>query len=659
MKDFGSRQRELLVAILEETSDFVGTADPKGRILYINRGGRRLCGLPDDADVSQCSLGDFHPEWALERIMGEGIPDAIRHGVWRGRTAVRTRDGREVPVSQVIVAHRNAEGEVTYVSTIIRDISELLAAERASREAGQKLADAHDLLAAIIRNAPSVAIQGYDRDGVITFWNPASERLYGFTAAEAVGKRLSDLILGPEEAADWLARARRSIESGTPMPLLQWNTENRQGEVRTVLSSTFAVGRKRPESSRATELVCMDVDITAHVRAEQALLASVEARRTLEEQLVHAQRLESVGRLAGGVAHDFNNLLTVILGYVSLFEQRKPLDPDLEETLEHVREAAERGASLVSQLLAFARRQLHEPRAVELGALVRRLEHLLRHALGEDLDLEVSTEGELIVSADAGQLEQVLVNLAVNARDAMRHGGTLTIRTKRFELSEERARSFEIAPGNYAELVVSDTGSGMSDEIKQRAFEPFFTTKPLGVGTGLGLATCYGIVRQHGGAIWLDSRVGQGTDSHILLPLTEAQPERERRVRQTPTLGREARVLVVEDEPAVRNVTLRILARAGVAAVGAASPEEARQRMTDSGTFDAIVSDIVMPGVSGPELVAELRRTSPKLRVLFVTGYSTDVALEGVTRDARTSLLQKPFTPDALMGALGELLGRT
>jgi two-component system cell cycle sensor histidine kinase/response regulator CckA len=659
LKDFGNRQRELLVAILEETSDFVGTADPKGRILYINRGGRRLCGVPDDADVTQYSIGDFHPQWAVERVVGEGIPDAILHGVWRGSTAVRTREGREVPVSQVIVAHRNAEGEVTYLSTIIRDISELLAAEDASREANQKLADAHDLLAAIIRNAPSVAIQGFDRNGVITFWNPASERLYGFSAAEAVGKKLADLILGPEEAADWTEQARRSVESGSPMPLLQWETKSRQGEVRTVLSSTFPVGRKRPEGSRTTELVCMDVDITAHVRAEQALLASVEARRTLEEQLVHAQRLESIGRLAGGVAHDFNNLLTVILGYVSLAEQRQPLDAELEETLEHVREAAERGASLVSQLLAFARRQLHKPRAIELGALVRRLEHLLRRVLGEDLNLEVFTEEQLIVSADTGQLEQVLINLAVNSRDAMRHGGTLTIRTKRFELSEERARSFEIAPGNYAELVVSDTGSGMSDEVKQRAFEPFFTTKPFGVDTGLGLATCYGIVRQHGGAIWIDSRIGHGTDSHILLPLTQARPERERRGREPPKLGREARVLVVEDEPAVRNVTLRILARAGVEAVGAASPEEARKRMTDSGEFDAIVSDVVMPGVSGPELVAELRRNSPKLRVLFVTGYSTDVALEGVTRDARTSLLQKPFTPDALMTALGELLDRT
>jgi two-component system cell cycle sensor histidine kinase/response regulator CckA len=646
------------VAILEETSDFVGTADPKGRILYINRGGRRLCGVPDDADVSQYMVSDFHPDWAVERVLGEGMPHAVAHGVWRGKTAVRTAGGRELPVSQVIVAHRNPEGEVTYLSTIIRDISELLAAERATRDAAEKLADAHDLLAAIIRNAPSVAIQGYDRNGVITFWNPASERLYGFSEAEAVGRKLADLILTAHEAKDWEAQARRSIESGTPMPLLQWDTKNRKGEVRTVLSSTFPVGPRRPESSRATELVCMDVDITAHVRAEQALLASVEARRTLEEQLVHAQRLESLGRLAGGVAHDFNNLLTVILGYVSLAEQRQPLDAELEETLEHVREAAERGASLVSQLLAFARRQLHKPRAIELGSLVKRLEHLLRRVLGEDLKLVVANEGELVVFADAGQLEQVLINLAVNARDAMRHGGTLTIRTGRFELDEERARSFEIPPGSYAELVVSDTGSGMSDDVKRRAFEPFFTTKPFGVGTGLGLATCYGIVRQHGGAIWLDSRIGHGTDSHILLPLTKTAPDRERRPRHPPKLGREARVLVVEDEPAVRNVTLRILARAGVEAVGAASPEEARKHMAEAGQFDAIVSDIVMPGVSGPELVAELRRTMPKLRVLFVTGYSTEVALDGVTRDERTSLLQKPFTPDALMNALGELLNR-
>lgn len=656
MKDFGSRHNELLEAILEETSDFVGTAEPSGRVLYINRAGRRMCGLPDDADVTKHSIKEFHPPWVLERVFSEGIPCAMERGVWRADTAILTVDGRELPVFQVVVAHRNAEGAVTYLSTIIRDRSEHVAAERASREANRKLTDAHDLLAAIIRNAPAVAIQGYDRNGVITFWNPASERLYGYSEAEAVGKKLGDLILTPQEAAAWEAKARKSIESGEPLPLLQWDTRDRDGKVRTVLSYTFPVPRA-PDITRDTELVCMDVDITAHVRAERALLDSVKARRTLEEQLVHAQRLESVGRLAGGVAHDFNNLLTVILGYVSLAERRQP-EPELTETLGHIREAAERGASLVSQLLAFARRQLHKPRAIELGALVQRLEHLLRRLLGEDLKLVVENEGPLIVLADAGQLEQVLINLAVNSRDAMQRGGTLTIRARRFELSEERARSFEIPPGSYAELVVSDTGCGMSDEIKQRAFEPFFTTKPVGVGTGLGLATCYGIVRQHGGAIWLESEIGRGTDSHILLPLTVAAPEREVRRRETRKLGRNARVLVVEDEPAVRNVTLRILARAGVVAVGAASPEEARSSLRDFGPFDALVSDVVMPGVSGPELVAELRKTAPELRVLFVTGYSTDVALEGVTRDQHTSLLQKPFTPDALMNALGELLDR-
>ncbi len=391
------------MTILEETSDFVGTADTKGRILYINRGGRRLSEVPDDADAQPVFDRRLPPR--LGRRAGpstKAFPTLSNRGFGAGKTALRTQGGREVPVSQVIVAHRNPEGEVTYLSTIIRDISELLAAERASREATEKLEDAHDLLAAIIRNAPSVAIQGYDRNGVITFWNPASERLYGFSEAEAVGKKLAHLILTPQEAADWEAQARRSIETGMPLPLLQWDTKNRQGRGS---DRPFFDVSGRPTASR----------VVAHDRAR------VHGRRHHGPRTrgASAARLRRGPSYPGGAARPraaAREPRAPRRRRRSRLQQPAHRDPRLRLARRAAPAARspsskrrsstcakppERGASLVSQLLAFARRQLHKPRAIELGSLVKRLEQLLRRVLGEDLKLVVANEGELVVLADA------------------------------------------------------------------------------------------------------------------------------------------------------------------------------------------------------------------------------------------------------------------
>jgi PAS domain S-box-containing protein len=509
-------------------------------------------------------------------------------------------------------------------------------------------------LTAIIHNAPAVAIQGYDAELRITFWNPASERFYGFRAAEAIGKRLGDLIFTPSQAEEWETLVRQSISTGLPLPLQEWETHDQAGNSRWILSSSFPVQSADVEPG-TTCLVCMDIDMTARVQAEQRLFASMEAQRALEEQLVHAQKLESVGRLAGGVAHDFNNLLTVILGYVSLASDQQASDLELRGGLRQIHDAAERGATLVGQLLAFARRQIHQPRPVNLRDLVARLQQMLSRLIGEDVRLETRA-GDLVVSADPGQLEQVLVNLVVNARDAMPAGGLLTIQTSTLCVEADAARSFDISPGDYAELVVRDTGSGMSEEVRQRVFEPFFTTKPFGEGTGLGLATCYGIVRQHQGAIWVDSEPGKGSSFHILLPLTRAAPKKAVVEEGPPKLDRSVTVMVVEDEPEVRNVTLRILKRQGVNAIGAASPDEARALMKEHGRkIDVVISDIVMPGMNGPDLVAALRVDVPDLRVLFVSGYATHAAVTQ-SGDRRTALLPKPFSPDSLVGALAKLL---
>jgi two-component system, cell cycle sensor histidine kinase and response regulator CckA len=653
----GSPRSALFAAILQETSDMVATADAAGRVLFLNRAARRALGLGDSEDVARLQLADLHVPWAAERLLEIGIPEAWRLGVWRGESALRGTGDGELSVSQVLSGHRDVRGEPEFLSLIAHDIENQKESAQALLEANRRLVEQSTLLAAIVRNAPAVAIQGYDEEARITFWNPASERLYGFREADAIGRRLGELIFSPSQAAEWEALVKQSIATGQPLPLQEWETHDEAGQTRWILSSSFPVQTAESAAAGATRLVCMDVDMTARIQAEQRLFASMEAQRALEEQLVHAQKLESVGRLAGGVAHDFNNLLTVIMGYVSLASEDKASDLDLRGALHQIHDAAERGATLVGQLLAFARRQIHQPRPVNLRELVARLEQMLSRLIGEDVRLE-TRPSELTVSADPGQLEQVLVNLVVNARDAMPRGGVLTIEMRTLYVEADAAKSFEIAPGQFAELVVSDTGSGMSEDVRQRVFEPFFTTKPFGEGTGLGLATCYGIVRQHQGAIWVDSELGQGTSFHILLPLAEAAPL-ETGTPQGPTrLERSATVLVVEDEPEVRNVTLRILKREGLRAIGAGSAEEARALMREHGReIDLVISDIVMPGMNGPELVQSLRAEVPDLRVLFVSGYTSHSALSNTGGDdPRTSLLPKPFTPDALVAALAKLL---
>ncbi len=655
MTELGSPKSALFAAILQETSDIVATADASGRLLFLNRAARRALGLGDDEDVGQLNLSDLHPPWAAERLRNEAIPEAWKTGLWRGESVLCLAGARELPVSEVITAHRRPDGEPEFLSAIARDISEQKRSAQALLDANRLLMDTNAALTAIVHHAPAVAIQGYDETMRITFWNPASERFYGFREADALGKRLGELIFTPTQGAEWEGLAKQSVISGLPLPLQEWETHDQAGTSRWILSSAFPVPAGENPQPGATRLVCMDVDMTARIHAEQRLFASMEAQRVLEERLVHAQKLESVGRLAGGVAHDFNNLLTVIMGYVSLAADQKASEQDLRVGLKQIHEAAERGATLVGQLLAFARRQIHQPRPVNLRELVAKMQQMLSRLIGEDVKLETRA-GDLCVSADPGQLEQVLVNLVVNARDAMPGGGVLTIETTTLCVEADAAHSLEITPGEYAQLIVEDTGSGMTDEVRRRVFEPFFTTKPFGEGTGLGLATCYGIVRQHQGAIWVESEVGKGSAFHILLPLTEPAPKEAGVEQGAAKLQRNVTVLVVEDEPEVRNVTLRILKREGVRAIGAASPEEARALMkVHGGEIDVVISDVVMPGMSGPDLIKSLRESVPDLRVLFVSGYATHTAVTHPP-DERTALLPKPFTADALVSALAKLL---
>jgi PAS domain S-box-containing protein len=398
---------------------------------------------------------------------------------------------------------------------------------------------------------------------------------------------------------------------------------------------------------------------TLRARARQA-----ETSKQLDEtaaQLMASQRLEAVGRLAGGIAHDFNNLLTVILTYAGFsIDQLHDSDP-MRADLRQVVVAGELAASLTKQLLAFSRKQVMEPRVINVNATVGGIETMLRRLLGEDIDIRVHAAGDLgNVLADPGQLEQVIMNLAVNARDAMPAGGSLTIETANVELDEEyAAQHFEVTPGRYVRLSMADTGTGMDADTRVRIFEPFFTTKEKAKGTGLGLSTVYGIVKQSGGDIQVYSEPGQGTAFKIYLPRVDDAPS-ERSVPAPPVApSRGETILLVEDEDAVRKAAERILRAAGYEVVSAATGAAAVAFVAEhQRAIDLLLTDVVMPKMSGRELADRLMTDAPGLKVLFTSGYTDNAIVHQGALDPGTAFLGKPFSPAALVRKVREVLDR-
>ncbi len=378
----------------------------------------------------------------------------------------------------------------------------------------------------------------------------------------------------------------------------------------------------------------------------------VTDRRALEARLRDAEKLESIGRLAGGVAHDFNNMLTAILGNVafaatvSSIEEARPL-------LEEVRVAAERSAALTAQLLAFARRQIIEPKVFAPDTAIQRLEPLLRRLLDERKKLELSLRAAGHVRIGESQLEQVIMNLVTNARDAVPGSGRITVETRDVRLDEAAGSDAGLPPGDYVTIAVSDTGRGIPADVRPHLFEPFFTTRDG--GTGLGLATCYGIVKQSGGTIGVESELGKGSTFRVFLPRVPAHSGRPAETAAAVERATQIKVLLVEDEETVRRVLNRALRGATFTAFVASGATEARRLMEEHGPFDVLVTDVVMPDVDGPELARELRARHPELRVLFVSGYSQEFPLDDRANDASVAFLQKPFQPSELVDAVHTL----
>jgi PAS domain S-box-containing protein len=473
--------------------------------------------------------------------------------------------------------------------------------------------------------------------------NPAAVATYGYTAEQFL--RMTILDIRPPEDVDRVKLQVLARRRGFEAQSRGWGYRHRKADG-TLIDVDIISHAFQFEGRSARVVVVNDVTEQQRMRRRE---------REMEAQLLQAQKMEAVGRLAGGVAHDFNNLLSVVLNAASALQAELPADSELREDVSDIRQAVERGAVLTRQLLAFGRKEVHAPTQVDLHEVVRNVERLLARALGGGARLQVRrSEGSASAVADPHQLEQVLVNLVINARDAMPQGGTVTITTGAIELASAETEALGIAPGRYASLEVADTGVGMDESTMLRAFEPFFTTKGPHEGTGLGLATVYGIAHQSGGAVRLASEPGSGTRVTVLLPGGDASGTRAApapRAEQPAAVRGAGVVLLVEDEPRVRAQARRLLERCGFVVFEAADGAEGERQFDEyRATLDVIVTDVVMPGVGGVEMVSRIRKRVPEVPVVFVSGYAAED--RDLPLDQRTVFVPKPYSMGTLCGAI-------
>ncbi len=977
------KERSRLVAILESTPDFVATADVDGHVLYINRAGRKMLGIGEEEDITGMRISDAHPQWALEVVQSELFPTILKEGIWSGETAFLSRDGREIPISQVALAHRTPEGETEFLSTVARDIT-----ERKHAESEILLQKAR--FQQLFENAP-MGILRVDQNDIVLDANKEFEAIFQFSLSEMRGRPINEIVLSKAQREEGTALSARALQgeiidqetvrqrkdgtlipvhiygvpivvnqklvgvfaiyvdlserkrleeerqavfeiiqgaiftsdlgdlfklihksissllyaencflalhdpatdlmhyefwidkfdpcpeprlvgkgfgsyilrTGQPMLLDRELTEEfvRRGEVEKsgtasaswlgvplrTLSRTIgvlvvqhyedehiysqsdlefltsvgsqialAIERKQAEQAlqeankralteyerlieriaslgqtlgsardltiifralrdfAAASVPCDGLLVSLYEREKQArrviycwtdneelnlknvievpvgegitgkairsgnviidnnfkplvgakgkpvllgeraddsiprsaLIAPmtvmgrtvgcvevqshqigayvqehatamrmaanltanavenvtlIEREQAQEEQLRQAQKMESIGTLAGGIAHDFNNLMTAVTGYSDLALRSLTGDNSLRSKIEEIKKAGERAAALTRQLLAFSRKQMLQPKVLDLNTVVTGMAQMLPRLIGEHIDLRFRLGDSLgQVKADPGQIEQVVMNLAVNARDAMPEGGVLTIKTENVQLTGKFGhRDLSVEPGQYVMMDVSDTGSGMDTETQSHIFEPFFTTKEVGKGTGLGLSTVYGIVKQSGGSLWVYSEVGKGTNFKICLPRVDVLVESAEIVCKTEDAPRgQETVLLVEDEDVVRNLSKEILETYGYSVLVASNGREGLRVGSEfRGAIDLVITDVIMPQMSGREMAEGLRTIRPDTRVLFMSGFTDDAIVNHGAVDEKVFFIQKPFSPEALATKAREVL---
>jgi PAS domain S-box-containing protein len=536
---------------------------------------------------------------------------------------------------------RSLTGEIDETLVMLQDVSDLEVLRQSEARKGAILDTAVD------------AILTIDHHGIISEFNRAGEAMFGYSRSEALGKEMAELMIPPSLRQKQREELTRYVRSG----------ESDGAGRRVEMIAMRRDGTEFPVEIAVTRIPLPGVPMyTGYIRDLSERKAAEQALRESEEQLRQAHKMEAVGRLAGGIAHDFNNLLTAITGYGELMLPSLNEGESLRSNLDEVLKAAQRAAALTRQLLAFSRRQVLEPKVLDLNAVVAGVLPMLRRLIGEDVELVNAQDSGLAhVKADPGQIEQVIMNLAVNARDAMPDGGKLILETRNVDLDEVYARQHvAVRPGRYVQLAVSDTGAGMDEETKTRIFEPFFTTKERGKGTGLGLATVYGIAKQSGGYIWVYSEPGRGTTFKIYLPRVDEEIVDLEPPEPPPHVARGSEtILVVEDEEIVRSLIHQILKAQGYTVLEALHGPEALQICERHGSdLHLILTDVVMPQMSGPEVAKCLATLRPDTKVLYMSGYTDNALAHLGVPDVDGSCLQKPFTLESLTRKVREVLDR-
>jgi two-component system cell cycle sensor histidine kinase/response regulator CckA len=611
--------------LIEHATDAIAILQ-HGRTVYRNPAYTQLIGytVADTKGRSFLEIvvpEDRHRVWEYyqKRLQGQLVPSQYEVGLL-------TRDGRRVSM-EVKPCVTEYQGQPASM-VVMRDITDRKRAEEALRESEERFRK--------LTEAANEGIAIYEQGRVLEA-NQAMAEMLGYELPEVIGRHALEFT-APESRAFVL----RNIRSGYEKPY-------------------ESVGLRKDGRTFPVEVQGKAIPYRGRL-ARVTITRDLTERKRLEEELRQAHKMEAVGRLAGGIAHDFNNLLTVIGGYSELLLRRfDPADPAHQQA-EAIMTAANHAAALTRQLLAFSRRQVLQPKVLDLNAVVTTMSRMLRRLIGEDIELVTALDPALgRVKADPGQLEQVLLNLAVNARDAMPQGGRLTLETANMELDEADGRPHVgVAPGRYVRLLVRDTGIGMDAATASHLFEPFFTTKELGQGTGLGLATVYGIVRQSGGHITVASTPGRGTTFTTYLPrLEEGVEAAESGVAPAKLRTGSETVLLVEDEAGVRGVAQEILRSTGYIVLAASDGNEAlRISSQHEGPIHLLLTDVVMPGPSGPALVSCLASRRPEMRVMYISGYAEDAFVHYGSLAPGVVFLEKPFTHETLVRKVRETLDR-
>ena len=625
--------------LFEHSPRMVYITSREGRVIDANAAFFKMFGLTR-ADLSEWNALSFYADPG-DRLR---VREALERDGQIDDFEVRLRDaeGRIRDCLITSTVWRNEAGEIMGYQGLIADVTQVHELERELRESVERF----DLLARATNdviydwNIPTGALQ----------WNDALFSVYRYDPAEpAANIDWWEARLHPED----YDRVHASLADLMTSSRTSWSEEYRfrrgDGSYAAVLDRGSIV---RAPNGAAVRMIGSMIDLTEKKAAE-------EEKHQLEEKLRQSQKMEAIGKLAGGIAHDFNNLLTAVRGHAELLLEGNAIDGEVREGLEEIAKAADRAASLTRQLLAFSRRQVLQPRIVDVNRVVIDMEKMLARLIGEHITLLTALDPTIAkIKADPSQIEQVILNLTVNARDAMPQGGSLTIQTSEADLTEaDRVRHSYIVPGRYVRIMVRDNGVGMPRETLERAFEPFFTTKEPGKGTGLGLSTVYGVVKQSEGYIWAESQPAGGTEFRIYLPAVAESPEEPAAPPVIVAKPQQATVLVVEDESAVRSLIRRILEKRGYAVLTAENGKQALEVVGNhAGPLDLVITDVVMPNMGGRELSLHLAHIRPELRILYMSGYTEDDVVRHGVIEQMVSFLAKPFTSDDLLEKVRAML---